>query len=259
TRTRQERDADALVALAQYSVDTPPERLSAERPHIALVVSEDTWAGLRQQHTDDDATTSPGAGSTAAVVAALDGHEPVRDIDGIVWPASELAALACDCEITRMVIDARSQVLDAGHEVRLFHGHQRRVITTRDGGCAWPGCTMPVRYTELHHMDWWVRNGTTSVERGIALCSWHHHRVHDLDLAIERLPRPGRGLAGQATAAYRFLRRDGTVFCDEQPHPPGPGDTPAFADRDRAANPNHRPDVGDPGRASPAPPSEALF
>ena len=116
TRTKEERDADALVALAQYSVDTPPERLSAERPHIALVISEETWAGLREQPrtgpsraasttarhgahdvtsaspggaslTDDD--LQPGAGSTAAVLAALDGHEPVRDIDGVVWPASE--------------------------------------------------------------------------------------------------------------------------------------------------------------------------
>jgi len=167
-----------------------------------------------------------------------------------------------------MVIDARSQVLDAGHEVRLFHGRQRRVITTRDGGCAWPGCTMPVRYTELHHMDWWVRNGTTSVERGIALCSWHHHRVHDLDLAIERLSTPGRGLAGQATAAYRFLRRDGTVFCDEQPPTephrsglPDPGRPPG-APQAPPATP-HRPGLPDPGQppgALQAPPTEqALF
>ncbi|MCL2849826.1 MAG: HNH endonuclease, partial [Micrococcales bacterium] len=182
---------------------------------------------------------------------------------------SELAALACDCEITRMVIDAHSQVLDAGDTIRLFNGHQRRIITTRDGGCAWPGCTMPARYTEMHHMDWWVRNGTTSVERGVALCSWHHHRVHDLDLAIERLPRPGRGLAGQATATYRFLRRDGTVFCDEHRPPPGPPDTPRppenlppFVEHDQPpATPTHGPGIGDPRRASQALPTtdHALF
>lgn len=202
----------------QRSLDTPKARLSSERPHISLVVSEDTWNAVRSHGTG-----RAGTGSAAALVSALTGHEPVRDIDGIVWPASELATTICDAEVTPMVLDSTGNVLDAGRSIRLFSGHQRRVITTRDGGCGWPGCTMPVRFTELHHIDWWQRdNGSTRIDRGVALCSHHHHVLHRLDLTIERLPRTAPGLGGQRTAVYRILRRDGTVFLDPDDPPPEP-------------------------------------
>ena len=38
---------------------------------------------------------------------------------------------------------------------------------------------MPAAMCEAHHLDEWARGGRTDLERGILLCSFHHHRVHD--------------------------------------------------------------------------------
>lgn len=234
TRTREQRAADALTALVQQALDTPPNRLSAERPHVSLVVTERTWTAVRDRDrtdadNDDVGTSRPaGPGSAAALTAALDGHDPVRDLDGTVWPSSELGRLLCDCELTRMVLNADGQVLDVGRTVRLYTGHQRRTVLTRDGGCAWPGCTIPARYTEIHHMDWWHRDGgATSVDRGVALCSFHHHETHRRDLTVERLSRTTTGPAGQPVATYQFRRRDGSIFTRPPDTPQPPSQAPA--------------------------------
>jgi hypothetical protein len=32
---------------------------------------------------------------------------------------------------------------------------------------------------EAHHLDPWALGGRTDLARGILLCSYHHHRIHD--------------------------------------------------------------------------------
>ena len=113
-------------------------------------------------------------------------------------PLSEAARALCDAEITRIVLDADSLPLDVGRTQRLYTAHLRRAVIARDRHCAWPGCTRHARWSEIHHLDWWDRDtGTTSVDRGLLLCTFHHQEVHTHDLAIRRLPtsstlpRPG--------------------------------------------------------------------
>src|SRR5690606_35675035 len=61
------------------------------------------------------------------------GHSPVVQLDdGPVLPPSALGRILCSTEITRMVIDADSQVLDVGRSQRLYSGHLRRAVVARD-------------------------------------------------------------------------------------------------------------------------------
>ncbi|GAB3250885.1 HNH endonuclease [Arthrobacter pigmenti] len=54
----------------------------------------------------------------------------------------------------------------------------------RDGGCTFPGCTMPAPWTEAHHIKYATDDGETSTDNGCLLCSFHHHLVHKEKWAI---------------------------------------------------------------------------
>lgn len=86
--------------------------------------------------------------------------------------------LCCDAEISRMVVDGPSQILDIGRETRTWNRAQRRAARFRHGNqCAVRGCDR--RITEIHHLVFWRNGGETCIENAIPLCSRHHHMVHD--------------------------------------------------------------------------------
>jgi hypothetical protein len=112
----------------------------------------------------------------------------------------------CDCQVTRIAVDAAGLPLDLGRAQRLFTGEQRRAIIARDRECIWPGCRVPARWCEIHHLQWWERDhGSTSVDNGGLTCSFHHHETHRRDLGITRVVhRPDQGsLVDPATTGRR--------------------------------------------------------
>ncbi|MDF2092533.1 HNH endonuclease signature motif containing protein [Knoellia sp. 3-2P3] len=52
----------------------------------------------------------------------------------------------------------------------------------RDGGCTYPGCTVPAQWCDAHHgVPWWA-GGDTALANTALLCGRHHTLVHDRDL-----------------------------------------------------------------------------
>ncbi|HET7414300.1 MAG TPA: HNH endonuclease, partial [Arthrobacter sp.] len=98
--------------------------------------------------------------------------------------AGNIRRLACDAEIIPVVMAGDGQILDVGTGRRLFPPHLRRALVARDGGCAFPGCTMPAPWTEAHHIKYATDDGETSTDNGCLLCSFHHHLVHKEKWAI---------------------------------------------------------------------------
>lgn len=86
--------------------------------------------------------------------------------------------LACDGLLIRQVLGAQSAVLDQGRAVRLFTRAQRRALTTRDRGCAFPGCDIPAGWCEAHHITYWSADGTSDLENAVLLCRRHHTVIH---------------------------------------------------------------------------------
>ncbi len=133
-------------------------------------------------------TTRSAAGHLAAGLAGV--PAPTLE-DGTPVALSELAKALCDCDITRIAITADNVPVDLGRTARVYTGAHRRAVTVRDQGCAWNGCETPARFTEIHHIRWWDRdNGETSLENAVMLCDYHHHRVHEHNLTIERHQPP---------------------------------------------------------------------
>ena len=93
-------------------------------------------------------------------------------------PAATVRKLACDAEMLPVVLSGEGRILDVGRAQRLFPAHLRKALHARDGGCAFPGCSIPGPWTEAHHIHHWNRGGTTSTDNGVLLCSHHHHEVH---------------------------------------------------------------------------------
>ncbi|HSO91484.1 MAG TPA: DUF222 domain-containing protein [Arthrobacter sp.] len=99
--------------------------------------------------------------------------------------ASTVRRIACDADIIPVVLGGQGRILDIGRASRVFPPHIRKAITARDGGCAFPQCTIPAVWCEAHHIDYWSRGGNTGTGNGALLCSRHHHLIHKEQWSIQ--------------------------------------------------------------------------
>ncbi len=192
-RTSGQRCADAFALLAARALDSGSDKIGAQiRPHISLIVPAETWAATRERRSGDGAAFGLGSGGTL-VMPELD--------DGTVIPLSELERIACDCELTRVVMDSDGIPLDVGQTERTYSKSLRRSILVRDGHCQWPGCTLRASWCDVHHVTWFSHGGETSARNALTLCVFHHHEVHRRHVAIAPTAR-----------GHTFTHRDGTVI-----------------------------------------------
>ncbi|MGH3780897.1 MAG: DUF222 domain-containing protein [Pseudonocardiaceae bacterium] len=86
--------------------------------------------------------------------------------------------IACDSRVIPVVLGARGEPLDIGRASYTAPTAIRRAVLVRDGGCAFPGCSVPARWCDIHHVVHWADHGPTSVGNCVALCGRHHRLVH---------------------------------------------------------------------------------
>jgi Domain of unknown function (DUF222) len=121
-RTQSERNAHALVELAHHALDSGWIR---GRPHLQVTASFETLAGH--------------IGSPAG---ELEFSAPIC--------RATVERLACDCSLTRVILDSDSMVIDVGRSKRIVNGSQQRALRARDKGCRWPGCDRAASWTNAH-------------------------------------------------------------------------------------------------------------
>jgi hypothetical protein len=108
---------------------------------------------------------------------------------GEVISAGEARRLACTAGILPVVLGGAGEVLDLGRSRRLFSPAQRKALAIRDRHCRAEGCDIPAAWCEAHHAtNPWSRKGRTDLDNGLLLCSFHHHRAHDVHYDGSRLP-----------------------------------------------------------------------
>ncbi|WP_345581555.1 HNH endonuclease signature motif containing protein, partial [Tessaracoccus lubricantis] len=101
-----------------------------------------------------------------------------ENLDGL--SAGDARRLACDADIIPVVLGSDSKPLDVGRAHRMFPAAIRTALILRDGGCAFPGCTVTPRACEAHHIVPWWAGGITCLANAVLLCP-HHHRLVEPD------------------------------------------------------------------------------
>jgi Domain of unknown function (DUF222) len=176
-RSRSQQLADALVQLCDNALASGGlPILRSVKPHVIVTVPLEDLA---------DPATGPAAARTGS---------------GAVISAARARWLACDSQLTRIVMGPEGQPLDHGRTQRLFPAHIRRAAEVRDRGCVFTGCEAPTWWCDTHHvLEWILDDGPTSLDNAALLCERHHTKVHH-GFRIERQP-DGR---------WRTWRPDGT-------------------------------------------------
>lgn len=151
-RTPAARRADALLDLLTRAATAPdgvPRQAKTQ-----LIVTTTLATLTRQAH---------GAGRTLA---------------GQLLTTDTVRRLACDAEVIPVVLGSPGEVVDQGTTTRLFTPAQIRHLWLRDGGCTFPGCSKPARWTDAHHLVHWADGGPTDLTNAALLCRAHHTVVH---------------------------------------------------------------------------------
>ncbi|MBY4011511.1 DUF222 domain-containing protein [Rhodococcus fascians] len=92
--------------------------------------------------------------------------------------------LACDCLLTAIVMDENGNPLNLARTARTVTAKQKRALTARDHGCAFPGCGKPAAWTEGHHIWHWADGGPTDMNNLVLLCGFHHRLIHHSDWEV---------------------------------------------------------------------------
>ena len=141
----------------------------------------------------DRLPSAGGVNATVVVTMTLDqlrAELATASIDtGAVLSAGEARRLACEAGLIPMVLGGDSVALDVGREQRLHTRYQRIALAQRYQTCASvPAGARPPGPRPTTRCHPWSRGGATSVANGELPCSWHHHRAHDPDYDLTRLP-----------------------------------------------------------------------
>jgi len=180
-RSRAQQQADALVQLCDNALASGAlPTLRTVKPRVVVTIDIEDLL---------DPTTGAGAGETSF---------------GATISAAAARWVACDAEITRMVLDPAGLPLDVGREKRVVPPHIRRAVEQRDRHCVFAGCDAPTWWCDVHHLlEWLADRGETSLENSALLCERHHTKVHHgFTVVRDDTAPPG--------SRWRTYRPDGT-------------------------------------------------
>lgn len=91
--------------------------------------------------------------------------------------AAAMSILACDSDVTRVLVGAKGEILDVGRTTRMVPKGIKTALAARDKGCVFPGCDRPVEVCHAHHVKPWRRGGPTRLSNLCTLCPTHHRLV----------------------------------------------------------------------------------
>ncbi|WP_422758378.1 DUF222 domain-containing protein [Paenarthrobacter sp. C1] len=174
-RSRAQKLLDGLVGACAVAMTTGKLPSNGGlRPQLTVTIDHhDLFQQLT--HTTTSATEETNTPSQPRLRNTV--STGTATFTGPIHP-NTIRKIACDADILPVLLGTDSQILDIGRTTRIFPPHIRKAITARDGGCAFPDCTLPAPWCEAHHITYWSQGGTTGTNNATLLCSHHHHLIH---------------------------------------------------------------------------------
>jgi hypothetical protein len=149
-RTPTQRQADAFVEICHRYLRGGSGKGSS-RPQLTVTIP---WNTLQTGMGVVDTAAGPITGQTAR-------------------------RLACDATISRIICQQDGSPVEAGEARRVIPPALRRAVDLRDQGCTHPGCDVPARWCDAHHIVHWADGGKTEISNLRLLCRTHHGQQHD--------------------------------------------------------------------------------
>jgi hypothetical protein len=208
-----------LTALESFrAADTPPVERTVDGVSAADPVrdpADDRWAAKRVDALTAACERALAASSEKSAtllprmvvhvdVGVLTGADPDGRChleDGPALSAAAARRIGCDASVIAMT-ERDGLPIDAGRAQRIVSTPLRRAMEVRDVTCRFPGCAVPARDCEAHHVDHWIDGGPTELDNIDAYCKFHHNRHHAGVFDIQKGP------AGER----RFVTADGRVI-----------------------------------------------
>jgi hypothetical protein len=159
---------------------------------------------------NDGSPASPATDVTLVIHAQDPGQ--ARTPDGDVVDRATTNLLTCDGVFHPLLVDGGGVPLDLGRDVRFANRDQRRAVRQRDGGCVFPGCDAPARWTDVHHVVHWEDGGGSDLHNLACLCRHHHGVVH----------RTGWSMEEVADQWFRIVTPSGRVLRSQRHGRPAP-------------------------------------
>ncbi len=149
-RSPAQRRADALVEICRRHLDsTDRPRIGGEKPHLTVTIG--------------------------AAELTADG---LTDLECGPISLETVRRWACDATLTPLVTGSDGQPLTTGRRQRVIPPALRRALHQRDQHCTHPGCDIPARWCDAHHIVHWAQGGTTTLDNLRLLCRRHHRQAH---------------------------------------------------------------------------------
>ncbi|MBY4384588.1 DUF222 domain-containing protein [Rhodococcus fascians] len=183
------QNSDDITDDETSSAATESETDAADPVDINTGNPIDTDAATEPDHENGSGSGDRGGGDAAADRGAY--RDLFGDGTSVGWlpwmgPLSRETSrqLACDCLLTAIVMDENGNPLNLARTARTVTAKQKRALTARDHGCAFPGCGKPAAWTEGHHIWHWADGGPTDMNNLVLLCGFHHRLIHHSDWEV---------------------------------------------------------------------------
>jgi hypothetical protein len=157
-RSAEQRRWDALVNICRRSLDRGEVGTwHGVRPHVTAVVDVADYEGSKALIVEKIRTEFANTGRVSKAT---------------------IEQVLCDCNLTRVIMDGPSQVLDVGQATRTWPAPIAKAIVARDQHCCGPGCRRPWWDCQIHHVIPVAAGGKTSIENGALYCDPCHRDQH---------------------------------------------------------------------------------
>ena len=170
------------VLLAAIRSLSEPANLNPADPRTPAQAQADALVEISRRHLDGN--PSSGSGSSRPQVTVTIPWDTLRTGSGLVdteagpITAETVRRLACDATISRIIVQedgipGGDRFGPSDHPTCGAPGPDHR-----DGHCTHPGCQVPARWCDAHHIVHWADGGRTELSNLRLLCRTHHGQQH---------------------------------------------------------------------------------